>query len=76
MNQEQVEKAVDDALKEREKKFINEVKPRFKVMFAGMGGELDKGWNPETIEELIQPLTNIINDVSAEWAKHIIKAHL
>ena len=66
VDQEQVQRAVDEALRVREKEFVDEVTPRFQIMFAEMGDEFNKGWNPETIEELIEPLTRIINDVSAE----------
>lgn len=66
MDQEQVQKAADDALMAREKRFVEEMKPRFQIMFAEMGDEFDKDWNPETIEELLEPLTRIMNEVSAE----------
>ena len=66
VDQEQVQKAADDALRAREKKFVDQMKPRFQTLFAEMGDEFDKGWNPGTIEELIEPLTRIINSVSAE----------
>ena len=66
VDQEQAQRAVDEALRVREKEFVDEVTPRFQIMFAEMGDEFNKGWNPETIEELIEPLTRIINDVSSE----------
>ena len=66
VDHEQIQRAADNALRAREKKFVDEIKPRFQIMFAEMGDEFDKGWNPETIEELVEPLTRIINDVSEE----------
>lgn len=65
-DQGQVQKAVDDALKVREKKFVDGMKPRFRAMFAEMGDESGEGWNPGTIEELIEPLARIINNAPAE----------
>lgn len=66
VDQEQVQIAASEALKVREKEFVEDMKPRFQMMFAEMGDEFDKEWNPETINELIEPLTRIINDMNKQ----------
>jgi hypothetical protein len=67
LDQGQIQKAASEALRAREREFVEELKPRFQVIFsAEMGDELDKGWNPETVEQMIEPLTRIVNAMSKE----------
>ena len=66
MDPAKIELAADQALRKREKEFVEELRPKFQRMFAEMSGDIDKTWNPQTIGELIDPLTKIINEVSGE----------
>ncbi|TAE86912.1 MAG: hypothetical protein EAZ71_09930 [Verrucomicrobia bacterium] len=66
MDPAKIELAADQALRKREKEFVEELRPQFQRMFAEMSGDIDKTWNPQTIGELIDPLTKIINEVSGE----------
>lgn len=66
VDQEQIQKAASEALRIREKEFINQIKPKFEVMFAEISDEPKKEWNPQTIEELIEPITKIIETMSEQ----------
>ena len=55
--------AVEEALRDREKEFVDEFRPRFQAMFGETGDEFGKGWKPETIEELFEPLTRLVGSM-------------
>ncbi len=66
VDQDQVQQAAREALKEREKIFVENTKPKVQAMFAEMDDEFGKEWNPETIEELMEPITKVINAMAEQ----------
>ena len=58
-NPSAIDAQVDAALQKREQAFIQEVKPRLQSIFEANDPKYGKDWNPQTLEQLVEPITNI-----------------
>ena len=63
-SQSEIDAHVDARLAARELRLVEAYTPRFRVMFAEMNEpKIGDNWSPKTLEELLEPLTNILTDM-------------